>query len=137
MDKVPSPPRYLRGSPVKRKRGGKRPNSGRKKTATPIKKSLYESKKRRQIVTRNTIRNKYDKILRTLSALRENGRAHTERYRTLFANSQMLANWLNLKSRRKGLDSAGEDAELPAESFEGIAAILQEHGSDSSDTDEV
>lgn len=91
----------IRSSPVKKPRGGRRPNAGRPKLTTPVKKALYQSKVLKQGVSRAKVRAKFNKVVAQLGRLRESGQKRSAEYQALALEYVKLSKWLNVSKRHR------------------------------------
>ena len=89
--------RIMSPPPFKSRRGGRRPNAGRPKLPTPVKKAARERRLAHKGVARSYVFSKYCKVeekLREMNARKQN---RTERYLALSLQYIKLAKYLNMK----------------------------------------
>lgn len=86
-------------SPVKqRQRGGKRPNAGRRKQSTPVKRARYQERVLKQSTSRAVLRGKFFRLERKLMKMRDRGLEDTEEYRRIAVEYVQISKFVHIKA---------------------------------------
>lgn len=121
------------------KRGGKRPNAGRRKLSTPVKRARYKARVLKHNASRSVLTGKFYKTERKLVQMKGKGLLHTNEYQKLAVRYVKLSKWLDIRAAEDlysgAVPSAYEEnaPELTQEDLEGDSSS----SADSSSSDEV